>query len=73
MCDAVAMQKNVDDLANAIAAAQRERAVWRVGRLAYREKQELALNPFPPGTPEHRLWADGARDERNEMAVRRLS
>ena len=63
------MKNSANNLARKIAAAERERAVWEAGRLAFRTEGAAALNPHSPRSPEHALWADGFEAEREATRV----
>ncbi|MEF2554424.1 hypothetical protein VQ042_24455 [Aurantimonas sp. A2-1-M11] len=58
------MVDTASDLAEKIAAAECERAVWKAGRRAFRADGAVAFNPHSPRSSEHALWADGFDAER---------
>lgn len=63
------MGDTANDLAEKIAAAERERAVWEAGKQAFRAEGAVALNPHSPHSPDHALWADGFDAERKVKRV----
>ena len=69
--EALRMDDATHDLAEKIASAERERAVWNAGRKAFHEKGVVALNPHSPRSSDHALWASGFDAERD--AERKLA
>lgn len=63
------MENTANDLADKIAAAERERGMWQAGRKAFREEGAAALNPHSPRSSDHALWADGFDAEREAKRV----
>jgi|GEM_PF-6444516 len=64
------MNDAVRKLAQSMLDAEREKRAWNAGRFAFRDRGEIAINPNPPGSHEHGLWADGFAYERKRGAPR---
>jgi hypothetical protein len=58
-------------LAHAMQAAEAEKRAFNGGRFAFRDKGEIAMNPNPPGSADHKLWADGFAYERGRRPAPR--
>ncbi|MEC5293387.1 hypothetical protein VSX64_21095 [Aurantimonas sp. C2-6-R+9] len=59
-------KQTTEQLEEAIAAAEREKAIWTKARMAYRQEGEVALNPYSPRDPEHKIWAEGFAHEKSK-------
>jgi len=73
MSNAPTMVQTTQELARAIASAERERKVWNEGRLAFRADGIATLNPYSPRTSDHALWAEGFAHGRAKADEQRLS
>lgn len=62
------MNDAVRKLAQSMLDAEHEKRAWNAGRLAFRDRGEIAMNPNPPASQEHGLWADGFAYERKRGA-----
>ncbi|KAA0970721.1 hypothetical protein FPY71_09565 [Aureimonas fodinaquatilis] len=63
------MEATISRLAQAMISAETEKRAWNAGKLGYREKGEIAMNPFPPGTADHNFWVDGFRYEKKASTL----
>lgn len=63
------MEATISRLAQAMIVADKEKRAWNAGKMGYREKGEIAMNPFPPGTADHNFWVDGFRFEKKASSL----